>query len=239
MNEVLEDLKGEIREPEKQETLDGFSQEDGKLTVIADDRENSVAKELSKMEVTVRKKRLEVADFLVSDRTVVERKRAEDFVDSLVDERLFSQLPELQQFENPVLIIEGEDLYSHRDVHPNSIRGALSSIAIDHKIPIIWTSDEKDTYEMLKTLAKREQEDQNRTVAIRGSKGARTEKELQEFVVAGLPDVNTKLAERLLERFGSIEKIFTVEAEELKQVEGIGEKTANQIRSLIEKEYDE
>jgi len=41
-------------------------------------------------------------------------------------------MPDLQQFENPIIIIEGDDLYSHREIHPNAIRGALASIATDH-----------------------------------------------------------------------------------------------------------
>ncbi len=241
MNEVLEELKDESieRENESQRTLDGFSKdkEDG-VVIMADDRENSVAKELSKMDIKVRKNRLDVADFLASDRTAIERKRADDFVDSLVDQRLFEQLTEMQEFENPVIIIEGKDLYSHRKIHPNAIRGALSSVAIDHGIPIIWTNDEKETAEMLRTLAEREQEEKDRTVAIRGNKTAKTEKELQEFVVAGLPSVNTKLAERLLKEFGSVEKVFTASETSLKQVEGIGEKKAESIRNLISREYE-
>lgn len=248
MNKVLNELKNEnsmIEEKQGQKTLDGFSEskdedkdEDEGIVVIADDRENAVAKKLSKMEITVRKNRLDVADFLLSERTAVERKSASDFVDSLVDQRLFDQMPDLQQFENPVIMIEGDDLYSHRQIHPNAIRGALASIAIDHGIPILWTDDEEDTAEMLKTLAKREQEENDRTVSIRGTRSVKSEAELQQFVVAGLPDVNTKLAERLLEEFGSIQAIFTASNSDLMEIEGIGEKTADNIRTLIQRDYN-
>ncbi|MFB6213125.1 MAG: DEAD/DEAH box helicase [Candidatus Nanohaloarchaea archaeon] len=240
MNEVLEELKdaGREMEEEKQRTLDGFGDEDSGLVIYADDRENSVAKKLSKMEVTVRKKRLDIGDFLVSDRTAVERKRADDFVDSMLDQRLFTQLEEMQQFERPVLLIEGEDLYKHRDVHPNAIRGALSSISIEYQVPILWSSDEDETAELLKSLAKREQEENERELAIRGEKTPKARKEMKEFVVAGLPDVNTKIAERLLEEFGSIEKVFTASKTELMNVKGIGDKTAGKIRDLIAEDYD-
>ncbi|MFB6147415.1 MAG: ERCC4 domain-containing protein, partial [Candidatus Nanohaloarchaea archaeon] len=234
-----EELKEEGREIEQQKTLDGFSTEgEDDLVIYADDRENSVAKELSKMEVTVRKKRLDVGDFLVSDRTVVERKRADDFVDSMLDQRIFEQLEDLKQFEKPVLIIEGEDLYRHRDVHPNAIRGALSSISVDYQVPILWSSGEDETAELLKSLAKREQEENERELAIRGEKKPNDREEMKEFVVAGLPDVNTKIAERLLEEFGSIEKVFTASETELKNVKGIGEKTAGKIRDLVAEDYD-
>ncbi len=239
MNKVLNELKNEERETNKQKTLDGYSQEENDIVIIADDRENSVSKKLSKLDLTVRKKRLDVGDFLVSEETAVERKADSDFVDSLVDQRLFEQIQELGQFENPLLIIEGEDLYSHRKIHPNAIRGALASVTVDYGIPIIWTDNEDGTADMLKTLAKREQEEKDKEVAIRGKTSPKSSEELQKFVVAGLPSINTKLAERLLEKFGSIEEVFTASESKLKQVEGIGEKKAGKIRDLVKKDYNE
>lgn len=239
MKKVMEELKDETREREKQRTLDGFNDSDSGLVIYADDRENSVAKQLSKMDVTVRKTRLQVGDFIVSDRTAIERKKASDFVDSILDQRVFQQLEELKQFENPVLLIEGEDLYRHRDVHPNAIRGALSSISLEYQVPILWSSGQKETAELLKALAKREQEENDRELAIRGEKSPKTRKDMQEFVVAGLPDVNTKIARRLLNEFSSIEKVFSAEKQQLMNVEGIGEKTADKIRELVTKGYDD
>jgi len=266
MKKVLNELKGETSEmaaeKEKedkngQKTLaDGFDDEkaseeseeedekiadpteEDELVVYADDRENKVSKELSLMDAIVKKKRLDVADFLVSERTAIERKEAKDFVDSIIDNRVFDQIQSLHQFENPVLIIEGKDLYSHRDIHPNAIRGALASIAIDHSVSILWSNEIKGTAELLESLAKREQEENEKEVAVRGGKSPKTEKELQEFVVAGLPDVNTKIARRLLKEFGTIQKVLTATEEELKEVEGIGDKKARSIRELAEKQYE-
>lgn len=243
MNSVLQELKDETEE-RAQKTLEGYSEKDEEeeketeIEVIADDRETSVSKKISKMHLTVEQERLDIADFLVSDRAAVERKTASDFVDSIVDNRLFSQLTDLHQFDRPILMIEGENLYTHRDIHPNAIRGALASISMDHQIPILWTEDEEDTAETLAALAKREQEEEERNTAVRGSRSGKTEKELQKFVTAGLPDVNRKIAERLLEEFGSIENVFTATEQELKQVHGIGDKKAEKIRSIITASYE-
>jgi len=243
MNKVLNELKNEEIERNKQKTLEGYAEEESesedKVEVIADDRENSISKKLSKMDLIVKKERLEVSDFIVSEDTAVERKSDSDFVDSLVDQRLFEQIQELTQFENPIIIIEGEDLYSHRKIHPNAIRGALASVTADYNIPIIWTDDEKETAEMLRVLAEREQEEKDKDIAIRGNTGAKSDKELQEFLVAGLPDVNTKLAERLLKEFGTVEDVFTASTDELKNVEGIGEKKAEKIHSIIKTSYND
>ena len=243
MNSVLQELKDETRE-KAQKTLDGYTEkvdedEENDIRVIADDRETSISKKLSKMNLTVEQERLDIADFLVSDRAAVERKQVSDFVDSIVDNRLFSQITDLHQFDVPVIIIEGDNLYTHRDIHPNAIRGALASISMDHQIPILWTDDEKDTAETLASMAKREQEEEERNISVRGNRSGKTQKELQKFVTAGLPDVNKKIAERLLEEFGTIEKTFTASEEELKKVKGIGDKKAGKIRSIVETEYNE
>jgi len=222
----------EASEEDKDQSFEG-----SELTVYTDVRENAVAKKLSRMDLIVRKQRLDVADFIVSDRTAIERKKAEDFVDSVIDSRLFEQVQELQQFQRPIIIIEGDGLYHHRDIHPNALRGAMATLAIDYGIPIIWSDDRKDTARILESLAKREQEEKDREIAIRGEKSGKNDKEVQEFFVAGLPGVNTKIAERILSHFGSIEKTVNASEEELKDVEGIGDKKASQIRDLITREY--
>ncbi|MDY6771176.1 MAG: DEAD/DEAH box helicase [Candidatus Nanohaloarchaea archaeon] len=242
MQDVLEDLKDDSMDVQGgQKTLESYSEEDEDgvtLVVYADDRENTLAKKLSQREATVRTKRLEVADFLVSDRTAVERKSAADFVDSIIDQRLFPQLKEMTgQFDQPVLLIEGEDLYGHRDVHPNAIRGALSSIALDYQVPILWTGDEKETADTLVALAKREQEEQDREVTIRGERSPRSETELQKYIVAGLPNVSDKLAGRLLQHFGSVRDVFAASETELQKVDGIGEGKAERIKEILDKQY--
>jgi Fanconi anemia group M protein len=240
MKSVLQELKEEEStvEPDDQKTLDTYTDGDDKLVIYADDRENKIIKELSKQDLTVRTKRLEVADFLVSDRTAVERKTTKDFVDSIIDQRLFPQLKDLvQQFDQPVLIIEGDSLYGHRNVHHNAIRGALSSIALDYQIPVLWTGDREDTVKTLNMLARREQEEQDRSISIRGEQSPRSETELQKYIVAGLPNVSDKLAERLLSHFGSVRDVFTASETELKKVEGIGEGKAERIKEIMDKAY--
>ena len=129
------------------------------LLIYVDSREmkSGVVKELySKAELKI--KNLEVADYVLSDRVAVERKTAEDFINSLIkgERDLFSQLLSLRKsYLRPLLIIEGE-LYGR--VHPNAIRGALAAIVVDLGIPVIQTKSQQETAEILLAIAKREQE---------------------------------------------------------------------------------
>jgi ERCC4-type nuclease len=52
-------------------------------------------------------------------------------------------------------------------------------------------------------------------------------------VVEGLPGVGPERAEALLRKFGTLSALFSASAEELEQVEGIGEKTARRLEELF------
>ena len=211
------------------------------ITIYADNRElQSKVVDILKHRCTVSEQQLHVGDYLLSKRVAVERKTVGDFISSIVDGRLFKQLGELKEnFAYPVLIIEGNGMYeTDRKVHHNAIRGAIAAVAIDFNIPILWTQNALETAEMLIAIAKREQLDNGRKNAVRGRKKARSMNDRQEILIAGLPQVNTSTAKKLLKHFGSPEKVFTASEDDLKNVEGIGPKMAKKIRHVIKKNYE-
>ncbi len=235
------DLKGK---KVAQKTLDRFSLGEGikqeRAIVFADVRESGsgILKELNELEVDVRIKQLEVADFQLSDRVGVERKTAEDFLQSLIDGRLLEQAKNLvENFERPIFVIEGETLYGIRNVHPNAIRGALAALVVDFKTPVIYTKNARETAEILAAIAKREQLDKEREIVLRGEKRAFNLPEMQQFIVESLPKVGPSLAKNLLEYFGSVEKVFNASESELQEVKGIGETRAKEIRKVIISKY--
>ena len=64
-----------------------------------------------------------------------------------------------------------------------------------------------------------------------------TPNELKEYIVESLPGIGRNLSKSLLEQFNSINKIFNADVEELKKVEKIGKKKAENIRKVIDEEY--
>jgi Fanconi anemia group M protein len=215
-----------------------------KPLVLADQRElnSNVVRYLKGFDILVREKQLEVADYIASDRVAVERKTVQDFLQSIIDQRVFVQTERLIcSYERPVLIVEGSPdmLFFTRDIHPNAVRGALASIAVDFRVPIIWTGNPRQTAEMIYWLAYREQIGEKRGVQIRCNKKSFGIKERQEFLIAGLPNVSDKLSRRLLKHFKRPKKIFDADVEELMEVEKIGEKKAKKIWDVINKRYEE
>lgn len=217
-----------------------YAIENGNVVIYADVRErNARVVTILKKFCTVTEAQLKVGDYILSDRVGVERKSSADFVQSIVDRRLFAQVGELKSnFKKPLLIIEGNDvLDSARNVHPNAIRGAIASVSVDHGVPIIWTASQTDTAHQLYTIARREQLEGKKLTGIRGKKKPASVREMQEFIVAGLPKISTQKARNLLAHFGTPEKVFTAGEAELKKVDGIGDGLAKQIRSLVTEKY--
>lgn len=210
-----------------------------KLIVYVDHREarSGVTRELSNLGVKVEAVNLPVGDYQVSARVMVERKSTKDFVSSLIDKRLYKQSQELiENFTNPLIILEGQDLY-RSGLNPNSIRGALASLAVDFNLPIIPTRSPEDTAAMIHRLLVREFDKGSRDIQIRTDKKPLTLQEQQLFIVESLPHIGPVTARKLLEEFKTINEVFNASKEDLKQVDGIGDKIAENIREVIESKY--
>ncbi len=210
------------------------------LQVYVDHREarSGVTRELSNLGVNVHPTALPVADYQVGANIAVERKSTKDFVSSLIDKRMYKQAQELvENFQNPLIILEGQDIYSS-GLHPNAIRGALASLAVDFNIPIIPTRSPEDTAAMIHRLAVRESDKEFKDVQIRTERKPLTLQEQQLFIVESLPNVGPVTARNLLEEFNSVDRIFRASADELKNVGGIGDKIASNIRFIVESKFE-
>ncbi|ODS41921.1 MAG: hypothetical protein MSIBF_00735 [Candidatus Altiarchaeales archaeon IMC4] len=210
-----------------------------KIYVDTRERTSSVARIL-KEKANIEIRQLPVGDFILSDRVGVERKTKEDFIQSIIDKRLNAQAVEMMRnFRIPILILEGtEDIYALRNIHPNAIRGALAALSVGFGISVIPSKNEEDTAEILYTIAKREQEDDERYVPLRGERKPQTLNEMQRYVVESLPNVSAVLARRLLEKFKTVEKVMRASEKQLKKIEGIGDKKAQEIRRVLGSEYE-
>jgi Fanconi anemia group M protein len=212
------------------------------LKIVVDYREtkSGVAKVLDRLGVEVSFATLEVGDYVVSDRLAVERKRTDDFASSLIDGKrnLFAQLSDLVRvYEKPVLIIEGKDLFTCRQINPNAINGSLVAIAIDFGVSILYSRDEEETASILRILAKREQTENKREVNPHGKRSVSTLAEQQEYLISSISDIGPKAARNLLLHFGSVEAVIKADVKELKKVKLIGPKRAARIREILEAPY--
>lgn len=241
--EVLEELNSnaiERMENEKRvKVLDPAPKKEELPVVFADTREGNskVIRHLSEMEIDVKVQAMAVGDYQVSDEVVIERKTAKDFVDSIVDKRLFKQARSLmEEFKRPLIILEGDDLYNGM-INPNAIRGSIASIVLDFGISIIPTRNAQDTAAMIKRIAIREQSGEKTPIQIRTDKKPVNLWEQQLFIIESLPNIGPVNAKNLLEHFGTVANIINASESQLQEVEGIGKKTATNIRKVVDSKY--
>lgn len=241
--DVLEELNSnaiERMENEKRvKVLDPTPKKEELPVVFADTREGNskVIRHLSEMEIDVKVQAMAVGDYQVSDEVVIERKTAKDFVDSIVDKRLFKQARSLmEEFKRPLIILEGDDLYNGM-INPNAIRGSIASIVLDFGISIIPTRNAQDTAAMIKRIAIREQSGEKTPIQIRTDKKPVNLWEQQLFIIESLPNIGPVNAKNLLEHFGTVANIINASESQLQEVEGIGKKTAANIRKVVDSKY--
>jgi len=230
----------EIEGISKQITLKEFNEKKNEIRIIVDHREyrSNVVRNLTYKGASVEPSQLDVGDYILSSRIGVERKKVDDFLESLIDGKLFKQIAQLRDaYSRPVLILEGEDLLTKRNINHNAIFGSLASITVDFGIPILNTKDSSETADLLKIIAQREQKEDKKSIAIRGDKIQMSNRERQQFIIEGLPNVSAVIAKRLLSHFGSIKGISNASEKELLEVKGVGKNIARDITNIINANY--
>jgi len=207
--------------------------------IIVDTREvYSGIPDLLSLKADIEIKQLPVGDYILSKHIAVERKKAEDFLESLIRKRIFEQINRLKEaYEKPILIIEDEGLFS-RNIDERAIYGAIACILTDYEIPVIRTRDAEETASLLYAIAAREQFRKKKGISLRGKKPMMSLRERQQFIIEGLPNVSAILAKRLLDYFGSVKNVINASLAELRRVEGIGEKKAKAIKEVIEAKWE-
>ena len=244
MYRTLETIKKKmsftLAKPSEDQSLQDYTKKD-EIKMYVDHREKGspVIKQLIDKGVHVQLEQLSHADYLLSKNVGVEYKTAEDFVNSIIDGRLLDQLRSLKdQYSRPLVLIEGEDLYAIRNIHPNAIRGMIATIVVNYGIPILFSKYAEESASLLHLIAKREQSTDKTDFTPHATKRTGTLKDMQEYLVAALPGVGITLAKPLLTAFKSIKNLVNASEEDLQTVEKIGNVKAKKIKEVFDKEYE-
>ena len=207
------------------------------VDVVADDREQAASViGYLRAHKTIRLliRRLDLGDYLVGNRVLVERKTVADFSMSIIDGRLFRQACRLVEAPyHPLVLIEGfVSGEPAQGVSRQAIQGAMVTLALLMGIPCLRTRDEAETADLIRYAGEQDMRRIRKAIHRPGyrPKGRRKR---QLFVLQGLPGVGPARAERLLDTFGSVQAVCSADIESLAAVEGIGRKTAETMRDLI------
>ncbi len=206
------------------------------LRIIVDEREkkSGIPDLLKAVGVNIEIKTLPVGDYIVAPEIVVERKSIRDLISSIFDGRLFDQCNRLREhFQHPVILMEGNvDEIEEFTENPLVFYGAISSIALDFKIPVLPTPNATHTAKLLVSMSSRK--DATKGPFLKKIKKSSDLQRQQLSVLCSLPGVGEKLATRMLEKFGTPLQVLGASSVELSKVEGLGKERAKKIREMLE-----
>jgi len=206
------------------------------LRIIVDEREkkSGIPDLLKAVGVNIEVRTLPVGDYIVAPEIVVERKSIRDLISSIFDGRLFDQCNRLREhFQHPVILMEGDvDEIEEFTENPLVFYGAISSIAIDFKIPVIPTPNATHTAKLLVSMSSRKEAQKG--PFLKKIKKSNDLQRQQLSVLCSLPGVGEKLATRMLEKFGTPLQVLSASSVELAKVEGLGKERAKKIKDMLE-----
>ncbi|MHA7647742.1 ERCC4 domain-containing protein [Nitrosopumilus sp. S4] len=206
------------------------------LRIVVDEREkkSGIPELLKSVGLNIEMKTLPIGDYIVAPETVVERKSIRDLMASVFDGRLFDQCSRLKEhFENPVVLMEGNvDEIEEITDNPLIFYGAISTVVLDFKIPVIPTPSATHTAKLLVSMCSRK--DSPKGPYLKKIKKSSDLERQQLSSLCSLPGIGEKFAVRMLEKFGTPLKVFTATTAELGKVEGLGEARAKKIKKMLD-----
>lgn len=220
-NRVIEATKNEIN------NIDNPGKE--KPLIVIDNREtNSTLPSLIKLNGhDVKFEQLKVGDIRISDRVLIERKTARDFIDSIIDGRILRQSKKLfSSATRPLLIVESMETDR---IHPNAVMGAMAWITIDLGLPVLMTKSIEETARFVSVVAKREA----KILELLISKSKQNQPNLEDSAInAAISEINSMIQEEnietpLYQKWQN--QVMNNREKLLANLPGIGPKTANSI----------
>ena len=208
--------------------------EDIRIVIDERERKSGIPKLLQAIGVNVEVKTLPIGDYIVSHETVVERKSIHDFMSSVFDGRLFDQCNRLKDnFQFPIILLEGNvDEIESMAENPLVFYGALSTIAVDFKIPVIPTPNAAHTAKLLVSLSSRKKSIKG--PLLKKIKKSNDIQKQQLIVLCSLPGIGEKTAIRMLEKFGTPLKALSSSTKDLAKIQGLGESRAKKIKKMLQ-----
>lgn len=171
---------------------------------------------------------LDVGDYQIGERAVVERKAATDFVASIFDGRIFAQMEMMMaSCDLAVVLVEGDVFATRSAIEPAALEGALSWIAVLSGAQLMFSGSPEQSASMIATMARHHQQGLGYIPALRSGKPTAKESSvITRYVLEGLPGVGSATAIAFARHFQTVQAVANASLDELKAVKGVGEKTA-------------
>ena len=206
--------------------------------ILVDDREHDLITTYIRLNLPINVQRLEVGD-LSFGQAVVERKQANDFIGSIVDGRLVTQIHNMQKnYAKSCIVVHGT-FDSDSKINENAVLGMLASICARTNVNLVFFKHlnlDKELQDVAvfshKFLLKANEDKEFASPSIIKPKTS-----LELRFLAQIEGISLVLAQRLLAKFGSLKGILQASKEELQEIEGVGRVLSSKITDLALKIY--
>jgi ERCC4-type nuclease len=183
--------------------------------------------------VTVEFEQLAVGDYWVGDHLIVERKTTRDFAESIIDGRLFTQAGWLaQRGERIVFLLEGGlSQWEEINMRRECLQGALITLTLLYGFPVLRSLHAEESARLMFYAAQQMQQSARETAYQHGRKPKR-KRTRQLRILQASPGIGPERAEKLLDKFLTVESVISAPQADLETIEGIGPKMPSSVFGL-------
>jgi Fanconi anemia group M protein len=189
------------------------------VTLVADaaQKGNAILESLAEKKVRLVYANMQIGDYQITDNVYITYMTSDAFIRGIADKRLYRQILELKRaVPEPVLLVEGPDVYEHKGANAYQINGALAFITVLNRIPVIFTSDAEESADILFMATNQMQFGLGYDVHPEDQKARKRQfKEIQQDVLTALPGIGPAVAKTLIKKHKSLKDIFALDAEQL------------------------
>ena len=201
--------------------------------ILIDTRESDETKDVLKIFLNCKEKMLKVGDIVVDDTVCFEHKTPQDFISSVFDGRLFTQIKAMRHnYPHSYVIVSGtmtELLETAEMINRyNSIMAAMCS-CFRRGCPVIFCDTLVNLADVVKVLSEKLTDNKERSRPI--VKITMEDKRLQ--LICSFSGVSENRGKALLNHFGTVKKVLSADADELQKVQDIGKVTAEGMREVL------
>lgn len=207
------------------------------VTLVADaaQKGNDILTALGDKKVRLVYANLQVGDFQITDNVYVSYMTTEAFVRSLADKRLYRQVLELKRaVPEPVLLVEGPNVYDVEGANPYLINGALAFISVLNRIPVLFAEGPEESADLLFMATNQMQFGLGYEVNADDQKARKREyREVQMDVLTTIPGIGPETAKTLIRQHGTLRQIFSLTTPDLAEA-GLAENMPANLTQLFD-----
>lgn len=214
------------------------------VSVTVDSREQKagyhVAFDANEYVCNVNVEQIPIGDFVLDDEIVFERKTPSDFVKSLKNNRLESQVRRMTDeygASQTYLVIQG----TLKDIHTlersgfdnRAINGFISSMSARWSTPPLFLDNRYEVTDMVVRIGRKHSEETDRVVVKPDDTPEWSDADFFERALMQLHGIGPVTAERIYDEFDSLPEFVSTDTDRMTKIQRVGDKRADNILTQV------